>query len=127
MKAQSDARDPEARGGDPASAQITDHHASPRNAMQLGDQAHGILPLEVMEMLRTQHDIDAQVGEGKLERVGAERVVQSMARRRRPRRRAISRARHGMSASPVPTSTSVATGWAPATGRGLRLAEPALP
>ena len=80
MKAQSDARDPEARGGDPASAQITDHHASPRNAMQLGDQAHGILPLEVMEKLRTQHDVDALVGEGKLERVGAERVVQSTAR-----------------------------------------------
>jgi hypothetical protein len=81
MKTQGERSDGKPERGDPTSPQIADDHSTASNPVQLSDDGNGMIAIEMVKHLRAQNDIHAVVGEGELERVTADGIVQPMARR----------------------------------------------
>jgi hypothetical protein len=73
---------PEAGRSGVATPQVADDDEPPRHPVELAQQAHEVVPLEVVEHLRRGHDVDAGVGEREREGVGAHARVGGGAARR---------------------------------------------
>src|SRR3954469_16779937 len=67
---------PEAARRDPAPAQVAHDHVAASHAIELAEHARDLAVVEVMQELRAGHEVDAVVGKGQGERIGARAAVQ---------------------------------------------------
>jgi len=89
MKSQGHGREREPGGGEPASPQVADDDTQPRHAIELGNQRHRLVVVEVMKKLRAEHEVHAAIGERERERVAADGMRDAMAGRVKQCKRAI--------------------------------------
>jgi hypothetical protein len=80
MKSQGKRRQRKSDGGHPTPPQVTDDDSQPRHAIELRDQRQCLIMVEMMKELRTEHDVDAGIGEGERDGITPDSVIDAMPR-----------------------------------------------
>src|SRR5687768_10648795 len=71
VKSQRPRGKPDAGGGEPAAANVTDDDAAARHAVELAQQYYPIVAAKVVQQLRAEHNVERAISDRQVPRIGA--------------------------------------------------------